>query len=82
MFLKLLASKAQVTRLAASQLVMMQARTSLMPSSAFSAPGMAPHSAPAAQPPKKASSQTSQTGTEVVGMDRAIIRDAIVPIRY
>ena len=49
--------KRQVTRLAAIQLVMMQASTSLMLSSDLSMPGMAPHSAPASMPPKKARNQ-------------------------
>ena len=81
-FLKLDISKAQVTILAASQLVMMQARTSLIFRKAFSAPGTAPHRAPARMPPTKARTQMSPVGMALLGMPRAIIRDAMVPIRY
>ena len=82
MFLKLLISNIHVTRLAAIQLVMMQANTSLMFSSAFSRPGMAPHSAPASMPPRKASSQITPAGTEEEGMPSAIYSVTRVPIRY
>ena len=75
-------SKNQVTRLAASQLVMMQAMTSLMFSRDFNSPGMHPHSAPASMPPRKAMSQTSPDGTEDVGMLRARNSVAQVPARY
>ena len=73
--LKLLTSKAQVTRFAASQLVMMQARTSLIFRKAFSRPGIAPQAAPARQPPRKARIQMSPAGTEAEGMPSAITRE-------
>ena len=68
--------------MAAIQLVMMQASTSLIFSSAFSNPGIAPHRAPASIPPRKASSQMMPTGTDSEGMDRATIRVTMVEIRY
>ena len=77
-----LPSKIQVTRLAAIQFVMMQASTSLMFSRAFTSPGMAPHSAPARMPARKASSHTTGEGTAEVGMLRATMRVAAVPMRY
>ena len=81
-FLKLLMSNIHVTRLAATQLVMMQASTSLMLRHALARPGRAPHRAPARQPPKKARIQMIQVGTEEEGMLRAIISVAMVEIRY
>lgn len=81
-FLNLLTSKAQVTRLAAIQLVIMLARTSLMFRYALARPGMAPQTAPAAMPPRKAMTQISAGGTTSLGMPSASIRLAIVPIRY
>ena len=81
-FLKLLISKPQVTTLAAIQFVMMQAMTSLMLSRALSRPGMAPQSAPARMPPRKAMIQTMPAGTTSLGMPRASIKLAMVPIRY
>ena len=81
-FLKLDISKAQVTMLAASQLVIMQARTSLMLRKAFRIPGMAPHRAPARMPPTNARTQMSPAGMVLLGMPRAIIKEAMVPIRY
>lgn len=58
-FLKLLMSNIQVTRLAANQLVMIQASTSLILRNAFKSPGIAPQTAPAKQPPTKAMIQIS-----------------------
>ena len=43
---------------------------------------MAPQTAPAAMPPRKAMTQTSPAGTTSVGMPRASIRLAMVPMRY
>ena len=61
-FFRLDTSKTHVARLAAIQLVMMQAITSLMFSRDLSRPGIAPQSAPASSPPRKASVQTNQVG--------------------
>ena len=77
MLRQMLSSKIQVTRLAAIQLVMMQASTSLMFSRAFTSPGMAPHTAPARIPARKDSGHT-----EVVGMLSATTSVAMVPMRY
>ena len=82
MFLKLEISNIQVTRFAAIQFVMIHARTSLMFSSALNIPGTAPQIAPASMPPRRARNHTIQAGTTLVGMLRAIISDAMVPIRY
>ena len=82
MFFRLLISKSQVTRLAAIQLVMMQAMTSLILRVAFSRPGIAPHRAPASTPPRKAMNQMSQAGTLLLGMESARNREAVVPARY
>ena len=68
--------------MAAIQLVMMQANTSLIFSSAFSNPGIAPHRAPASIPPRKASSQMMPTGTDSEGMPSATDSETSVPIRY
>ena len=75
-------SKIHVTRLAAIQLVMMQASTSLMLSKDLSMPGMAPHSAPASMPPKKARNQMISGGTTEEGMLSAMNSVAAVPARY
>ena len=75
-------SNIQVTRLAAIQLVMMHASTSLMFSRAFTRPGIAPHRAPDRHPARKASTQITPTGTALEGMDRATIRVTMVEIRY
>ena len=82
MFLNTLPSKAQVTTLAAIQLVMMQASTSLMFSRAFIVPGIAPQSAPASTPARKARIHTRKTPIFSVGRLRATMSEAIVPIRY
>ena len=66
MFLRLLASNIHVTRLAAIQLVMMHASTSLMLSIALSNPGIAPQSAPASMPPANASTHTSHVGNRPI----------------
>ena len=81
-FLKLLTSKHQVTKFAAIQLVMMLASTSLILRYALTRPGMQPHRAPAAMPPRKAIIQMMVGGTVSLGIDSAIIRLAIVPMRY
>ena len=81
-FFRFEASNIQVTRFAAIQFVMMQAMTSLMFNSAFSVPGIMPQSAPAAMPPKNASSQMIQTGILSGEIESAINSVAAVPIRY
>ena len=82
MFLRLLISKSHVTTFAAIQLVIMQAMTSLMFSSALSMPGIAPQSAPAAMPPRNASSQMITGETCSDGMLSAMKSVAHVPARY
>ena len=82
MFLKLLISKSHVTRFAATQFVIMQARTSFILRKALSRPGIAPQSAPASMPPRKAMSQTRNAPIVSVGRLRASIRETIVPMRY
>ena len=92
MFLKLDTSKTQVTTLAAIQLVMMQASTSLMLRKALSRPGITPQSAPAAMPPSSARNHTTIGGMElgftpgmaicVEGMPSAMNSVAAVPARY
>ena len=68
--------------MAANQLVMMQAKTSLIFKKAFSSPGIAPQMAPAAQPPRNATSQINAGGTDSEGMPSASIKVTMVPMRY
>ena len=82
MFFRLLISNSHVTTFAAIQLVMMQAMTSLMFRHAFKIPGIIPHSAPAAMPPRNANTQMIQRGTDDVGMLSAMNSVAAVPARY
>ena len=92
MFLKLDTSKTQVTTLAAIQLVMMQASTSLMLRKALSRPGITPQSAPAAMPPSSARIQITIGGMALgftpgmaiceEGMPSAMNSVAAVPARY
>ena len=75
-------SNSHVTTLAAIQLVIMHAITSFILKKALSRPGIMPHSAPAAMPPKNASVHISQPGTLCVGMPSAMNSVAAVPARY
>ena len=68
--------------MAAIQLVMMQASTSLIFSSALTKPGIAPQAAPARIPLRNASSHTNGAGTTAVGMLNATISVAAVLIKY
>ncbi len=68
--------------MAAIQLVMMEVMTSLTLRYALKAPGMHPHSAPAAMAARKASSHTRKAGMTVVSRLSATMIAMAVPIRY